>query len=405
MIFQHAWAVLTEGMRQGAFPGAVAIVANDEEVIARWHGGYAAEEPRPVPMQPNMIFDVASLTKVVATLPAVLHLVETGRLSLDERIATYIDSWRGPLKEKVTVRQLLTHTGGLAAWYPTYAAQDEDETTSALDTIVRLGLAYEPGTKVEYSCLGYIILGHIVQAITDQPLDRFVGETVFHPLKMKDTAYRPLAGQPDARDKHAPIRNGDERIVPTERDNVHEKRSVAALGLTFTGWRDGLAHGEVHDGNARYGLKGVSGNAGLFTTADDLVLYGQAWLKALQGKTDWLSPALARLATTNHTTGLDTSRGLGWMLFSADGPWQAAGPAPIGPRSWGELLSPGSFGHNGFTGTSLWIDPAHRLLFVLLTNRVHPYTRTGLDIVRPRFHNAALTAALRHQTTGSDKGR
>lgn len=410
MTFQHVWDVLTTGIERNAFPGAVAAIADEEGIVARWHGGHAALEPQRVPMHGDMIFDVASLTKVVATLPAILRLVETGLLSLDEPIATYIRAWHGPGKDNVTVRHLLTHTGGLSAWYPTYArpAGDEAESpdrTTAIDVITGLDLAYQPGAKVQYSCLGYILLGHIVELITGQRLDRFVAEHVFAPLGMTDTAYRPLAGNV-VRDRDAgDIGDGiaeahaaedlAQRIVATERDNTHERGTVAELGLTFSGWRDGVTVGEVHDGNARYGLHGVSGNAGVFATADDLVRYGQSWLRALRGESTWLSQATAQLAIIDHTPGLDTSRGLGWLLLPTDAAVRSTGPMPSGPRSCGELLSPGSFGHTGFTGTTLWVDPDRSLVFVLLTNRVHPHTRTGLDIVRARFHNAAVATVTR----------
>lgn len=396
MEFQHAWNVIEQGIRNEAFPGAVAAIADEQRVIAGQAFGHAALEPEAVPMRPDMIFDVASLTKVVAAAPAMLLLVERGALSLDERVSKFIPAWRGPVKEGVTIRQLLTHTGGLSSWYPTYARRpDEDGSQTAMEVITNLSLAYQPGTKVEYSCLGYMLLGRIVELITNQSLDRFCAENIFGPLGMLDTHYRPIAKD------RAPEADAEslERFVATERDNMHEKGVLNVQGLVFDGWRDGVARGEVHDGNARYGMGGVSGNAGLFSTANDLVRYGQAWLAALRGESTWLSQAMAQLATSNHTPGLDAARGLGWMVLPDDAAAQAAGPSPIGPRSCGELLSPSSFGHTGFTGTSLWIDPKREFVFVLLTNRVHPHTRTGHDVVRARFHNAAIAALTRAGVT------
>lgn len=398
MPFSKTWAALARGIDEGAYPGAVAMVGDDTEIIARWHGGNAAVEPHIVPMQESMIFDVASLTKVVATLPAVLHLVEAGEISLDETVNRFISNWVAPEKKHVTIRQLLTHTSGLAAWHPTYAAIGaESKEPTAVDVIAELDLAYVPGTRVEYSCLGYILLGHIVEKVSGQRLDTFAARHVFEPLGMKDTGYRPIAdSRPVRHDSTAAHRLSDvplERFVPTEADNVHEQGTVTATGTAFSAWGNGVAHGVVHDGNARYGLAGVSGNAGLFSTALDLVRYGQEWLRALRGQSNWLAEPVARLATTDHTSGLDSSRGLGWLLVPRDVADRAAGPTPDGPRSCGELLTPGSFGHTGFTGTSLWIDTARSLVFVLLTNRVHPHTREGLAYVRPRFHNAAVTAA------------
>lgn len=403
MNFDPVWNVIDAGIESEAFPGAVAAVADAERILALRAFGRAAVDPAPEPMRPDTIFDVASLTKVVATAPAVLLLAERGELSLDEPVSKFIPGWRGPVKGGVTIRQLLTHTGGLAAWYPTFARRpDETEPMTAIDVIVRLDLAYPPGTKVEYSCLGYMLLGRIVEHVSRQRLDAFCAQHIFRPLGMNDTHYRPIAAasSPGGRTAGPTCSGGPEsgalpdaaRIAPTERDNVHERGVVQQMGLHFDGWVDGVARGVVHDGNARYGMGGVSGNAGLFSTAQDLVRYGQEWLRALRGESPWLSQAMARLAVTNHTPGLEAARGLGWMILPPTAPAQASGPNPVGPRSCGELMSPGSFGHTGFTGTSLWVDPTRGFVFVLLTNRVHPYLRTGVDVVRARFHNAAVAA-------------
>lgn len=411
MTMENVWQVIEDGIKKEAFPGAVAAVADGDKIFARKAFGHAAIEPEVVPMRPDMIFDVASLTKVVATMPAVLLLAERGALSLDEPVAKYIPGWRGPVKEGVTIRQLLTHTGGLAAWYPTYARpRDADSSPSAIDVINGLNLAYAPGTKVEYSCLGYMLLGRIVEHVSGQRLDQFCADHVFGPLGMTDTHYRPIVRSTGATAGGGAPGHGDsplpevDRIVATERDNMHERNVIKAQGLVFDGWTDGVARGEVHDGNARYGMAGVSGNAGLFSTAQDLVRYGQEWLKALKGQSTWLSEAMAKLASSNHTPGLDAARGLGWVILPEDAPAQAAGPTPIGPRSCGELMTPGSFGHTGFTGTSLWIDPVRELVFVLLTNRVHPYARSGHDVVRARFHNAAIAALTKGRTSVSATG-
>lgn len=401
MAFHKAWDVIEKGIRDGAFPGAVAAVAADTGIIAERAFGHAVLEPHPVHMRNDMIFDVASLTKVVAMAPAVLLLVDRGMLSLDEPVANYLPQWQGPIKEDVTIRQLLTHTGGLAAWYPTYARRGDadDDQHTGIDVITSLNLAYSPGTKVEYSCLGYMLLGRIVELVTSQPLHQFSAENIFKPLGMTDTHYRPIAASGASGEASeigaAQATVNAERIVATERGNMYERGLLQLRGLTFDGWGDGVAIGEVHDGNARYAMGGVSGNAGLFTTAQDLVRYGQAWLQALRGESAWLSKAIARLAVTDHTSDLDSSPGLGWMLLPARATAQAAGPTPIGPRACGELMSPGSFGHTGFTGTSLWIDPKPGLVFVLLSNRVHPYVRTGHDVVRARFHNAVIAALTR----------
>lgn len=393
-MMEKAWKVIETGIERGAFPGAVAAVSDADGIIAERAFGHAALEPEVVAMRTDMIFDVASLTKVVATAPAVLLLAEMGEISLDEPVTKFIPRWRGPVKERVSIRQLLTHTGGLASWYPTYARPaDASNSQTAIDVIVGLNLAYTPGTKVEYSCLGYMLLGRIVEHVTGQRLDEFCADNIFRPLGMTDTHYRPIEGSTGA----------DERFVATERDNVHERNVVRVQGLVFDGWVDGVARGVVHDGNARYGMGGISGNAGLFATSADLVRYGQEWLKALRGESAWMSAAMAKLAIANHTPNLDAARGLGWVVLPSDAHAQAAGTNPVGPRSCGELVSPGSFGHTGFTGTSLWIDPVRGLVFVLLTNRVHPHTRSGHDVVRARFHNAAVAALTKARAGGDER--
>lgn len=385
MAFQKAWNTLKQGIAQGAFPGAVAVVANKERIVARWHGGHSAVAPAPISMEPDMAFDVASLTKVVAALPAVLHLVESGAVSLDEPVGRFLPPWRGPQKDGVTLRHLLVHTSGLPAWMPTYAHLDE---RTAIDAILQTDLTYTPGSRVEYSCLGYMLLGRIVETVSGQRLDSFVATHVLDPLGMHDTEFRPVSkGVASGRIPLA-------RIVPTERAD-HERQALAQADTFYAQEATDICRGVVHDGNARYGMGGVSGNAGLFAAATDLATYGQAWLRALEGASDWLGEPMARLAVTDHTPGLNESRGLGWLLVPQDRPARAVAEAPGGPRSCGELLSPGSFGHTGFTGTSLWIDPVRQLVFVLLTNRVHPHAREGIGIVRARFHNAAVTAALR----------
>lgn len=340
------------------------------------------------------LFDFASLTKPVATATTILRLVQLGKVSLDQPVSAFFQNWPQGDYSQITIRHLLTHTSGIPAWFPIYTqANNKGE---ALAVISRLDLAYRPGTRVEYSCLGYIVLGLLIEGITGLPLEQATNELVFAPLGMEETTYLPL---------HTfPVKA--ERIVFNEADSTIEKGMTSRAGFSFDRWRKGYEPGTPNDGNACYALGGVSGNAGLFGTASDLLTFGQAWLRALRGEAlGFLSPSLAKLAISNHTSGLNVARGLGWVLFT-DGvitqeemsPAPSMTPyfAPVAqltprPRSSGELLSARAFGHTGFTGTSLWIDPEKDLVIVLLTNHLHTSSKLDLNTIRARFHNAVVT--------------
>ncbi|HET8630630.1 MAG TPA: serine hydrolase [Thermomicrobiales bacterium] len=390
----RAGPVLERGVREGAFPGAVALVAR-RGVIAL-HAAFgrfgAADLARPLPR--DAIFDLASLTKVVACLPLVLMQVEQGELSLDEPVATFFPQFANgddQRRERVTIRHLLTHTSGLPAWLPLFAdcaAPDE-----ALARILAAPLEAEPETRVVYSDLGVILLSEVVRLLDGVPLDRAVHDAVFAPLGMRDTGYKPDAA----------LR---ERIAPTEAGEAYERRTAAEAGAIHPQRRaGGMIRGTVHDGNAYYAMRGVSGHAGLFGTAPDLAVYCQCWLNGgAYGGRRLLSPVTVAAATRDQTAALNAGRGLGWVAFDPDplgrrARWLAAGGDPalvaVGPASSGELLAPGSYGHTGFTGTSLWLDPARDLLVVLLTNRVHPdAANLRIARVRPRFHDAVAAAIV-----------
>lgn len=337
------WRVVEGFLERGEIPGAVAAVAGAAGPPVLRAGGMAERAPRPRPMREDTLFDLASLTKVVATLPAVLRLAERGVLDLDEPVARRFPEFRGEGKERVTLRHLLTHTSGLPAWRD-FTAEPRPERVAAEP------LEAEPGSRCVYSDLGFILLGAVVERAAGLALDRVCARDVFAPLGMADTGFRP-----------GPERRA--RCAATEPD--------PATGRPWVG--------VVHDENAR-AFGGVSGHAGLFGSAADLARYGQAWLGALAGRPqDLLAPATARAAVAEHGA---TGRALGWQL---------ARPG----TSAGTLLCPSAFGHTGFTGTSLWIDPERQLVCVLLTNRVHlGRERTAEAIARLRigFHDAVAAA-------------
>jgi CubicO group peptidase (beta-lactamase class C family) len=315
--------VLGEAVRSGQVPGAVlacGTAGRRPEVVvageAQVRGG-----PRRA-MARDTLFDLASLTKVVATLPAVLRLAELGALTLEDRVTRFLAAFGGEGRDAITVRQLLAHTSGLPAEIKFWSRyRDPDEASQAL---LRVPPEHPPGARVVYSDVGFMVLGRIVSAVTGTALDASVGELVTGPLAMTRTCFRPGVGPPPA---------------------------VAATELQPDGTP--LA-GIVHDENARF-FGGVAGHAGLFAPVDDLVRYLEAaWLSG-----QFLSASSRREACQPQTGGRSGVRGLGWVL--------RGDPAdPLG-RFW----PPGSVSHTGFTGTSLACDPVSGGWAVLLTNEVH----------------------------------
>lgn len=391
---EKAWSVIQEGLDEGAFPGAVAGVANHKQTLFLHAGGFSKTEPARRTLKTDDLFDLASLTKPVATATTLLRLVQLGKVSLDQPVSAFFQNWPQGDYSQITIRHLLTHTSGIPAWFPIYTQANNKE--EALAVISRLDLAYRPGTRVEYSCLGYIVLGLLIEGITGLPLEQATKELVFSPLGMGETTYLPL---------HT-LQVNPERIVFNEADSTIEKGMTSQSGFSFDRWRKGYGPGTPNDGNACYALGGISGNAGLFSTASDLLTFGQAWLRALRGEAPgFLSPSLSKLAISNQTSGLNVARGLGWVLFTygiitreemSPAPSMTPYLAPVTqltprPRSSGELLSTRAFGHTGFTGTSLWIDPEKNLVIVLLTNHLHISSKLDLNTIRARFHNAVVT--------------
>jgi CubicO group peptidase (beta-lactamase class C family) len=315
--------VLGEAVRSGTIPGAVfasGAPGRPTEVVVA--GAAQARGGPHRAMARDTLFDLASLTKVVATLPAVLRLAELSALTLEDRVTRFLAAFRGERRDEITVRQLLTHAAGLPAEIAFWRHYDDpDEAGQAL---LGAPLEHPPGTRVVYSDVGFMLLGRIVSAITGTTLDVSVAELVTGPLKMTRTCFRPRVGPPPA---------------------------VAATELQ----PDGTAlAGIVHDENARF-FGGVAGHAGLFAPVDDLVRYLDAgWLGG-----PFLSLPWRREACRPQTAGLGGVRGLGWVL--------RGDPAdPLG-RCW----PPGSVSHTGFTGTSLACDPVSGGWAVLLSNEVH----------------------------------
>jgi len=351
-VLDRTFDLLRRSVEDGLVPGATAAVGTADGTLRAEAYGWAQLSPRRRRLKIDMIFDCASLTKIVVTTTLALQAIEEGALFLNQRAASLVPEFGAAGKDGVTVRHLLTHTSGLPAWIDLSARAKTRQ--QALDVVWSTPLARPTETEVVYSDLGFITLGEIVSRALGGPLDRLARERIFDPLRMERARFTPASAL-------------HKDCVSTE---VVEDRG-------------GTVTGSVHDENcARLG--GVAGHAGLFATLSDLERYSRMWLGSgqLEGRR-LLSGATVAAATRDQTYGIEprSRRGLGWVL-QPNGYWPAA-----------DLASPTSFSHTGFTGTSLVIDPERGLYAVLLTNRVHP-TRGGdsadrIRTVRARFHNAA----------------
>jgi serine-type D-Ala-D-Ala carboxypeptidase len=374
---QRAADVLATGIEQGDAPGTVARVLCRGEVVLDETFGWAEIEPERREMRLDTIFDLASLTKPLAATPVLLHLIEHGEMELGRPIRDYLPELRDRPVGGASVFQLMTHTGGVVAHVKLYLQARDRE--AVVRVIGGLDLSSQPGTQVEYTCLGFILLGIAAERVTGEPLDVLANRIVFRPLGLRDTGFR--------------LDRPADRFAATENGNAYERAGLNG-GSDFTDWRSGYEPGAVHDGNAYYAMGGVSANAGLFGTAADVARLGRMWLAggALDG-VRILEPESVQLATLNLTPSLELARGLGWQIVTS------GATDENGPWSSGTRFSPRTYGHTGFTGTSIWIDPDNQIVAVLLTNRVHPRIEDdGRRIIalRHRFHNAvarALTGA------------
>jgi serine-type D-Ala-D-Ala carboxypeptidase len=381
--------LLAEAVDGGTVAGAVALVRLRGEVAWYEAFGQASVAPEPQAMTRETIFDLASLTKPLVGATVSLALVEQGILSLDEEITRLVPELAHLKRKGVTLRRLLSHSSGLPGWRPLYVwTQDRDEVLRVIDS---LGLATDPGTRFEYSDLGFVVLGLVLERAMERPLEELATDLIFGPLEMAQSGYLPAGAS--------------QGFAATEEGNAFEKRMTDWAGMEFSGWRTKFHPGEVNDGNAHYALGGISAHAGAFSSAADLGRFGEMWLAAVAGGESLvISRAIARLAISEQAPH-GARRGLGWDLMKTGGPTLSelsradAGffpPAetPWVPRPSGELLSANSFGHTGFTGTSMWLDPERNLVAILLTNATHPRVDLGKPVnsLRARFHNAVVTA-------------
>jgi len=336
-----------------AFPGGVVAVGRHGRLaLLRAVGHYAANDPRPA--EPGTIYDLASLTKVIALTTECILLVDQGKLDLDAPVQRYLPEFRGPMKDSVRIRHLLTHSAGLAADLPLW---DSTRTRApALAMVDTSPLLSPPGTQYVYSDLSAIVLMQVVERITGRPFDQVLADDVFGPLGMTATRFVPPTSWHD-------------RIAPTEVDTFFRHR---------------LLIGEVHDESAAR-LGGVSGNAGLFSNAPDLARFA-AWLldahagRLTPGHGPWVRSQTTQPFTVRQDLPPGSSRALGW-------------DTPSGRSSGGSNPPADAFGHTGYTGTSIWLYPTQDLFIILLTNRVNP-TRSNIKIlqVRPRVADLVFAA-------------
>ena len=318
--------IVEQGIANGEMPGAVVVVADRERILYQRVFGNRQVEPSEESMTIDTVFDMASITKPVATATSVMVLVQQGKIDVDQPVSHYLPEFSGKGKEAITVSDLLLHVGGLIPDNSLKDYQDGEE--KSWQRICELKPIAERGEKFAYTDVGFIVLGELVERVSDQPLDEFAAEHIFQPLAMSDTGFKP---------RH----ELKQRTAPTEK-------------------RDGeWIRGEVHDPRS-YLLDGVAGHAGLFSTAEDLVRYGQMMLGG--GKNSdvvVLDDATFKLMTEPRKVPRGT-RTFGWDHRS---PYSS---------NRGKSLSDSAFGHGGFTGTVLWIDPDKERVFVFLSNRLHP---------------------------------
>ncbi|WP_051933233.1 serine hydrolase [Massilia sp. BSC265] len=328
-------------------PGAVFHLERDGAVYEKAYGRTTYEEGA-TPVTPDTVFDAASLSKVLSTAPSVLLLAEEGKLDLEAPLVRYFPECANGGKETITVRQLLTHSSGLPAGLPAKPAWEGKDAAHLL--ACTQAVTHAPGSLFRYSDINYVLLGQLVERVAGMPLDRFAQQRIFAPLAMRDTGYLPLQRMAAA------------RIAPTRRgDGTADAALHGDLGPGQ------LLQGAVHDPTVRR-MGGVGGSAGVFSTARDVARFGRMLLGG--GELDGvrvLSPESVRLLTTVQSPAGLALRGMGMDIDS-----------PYAQRPRGTVFPVGSYGHTGFTGCILWVDPQSRTFYVLLSNRVYPDDKSNV---------------------------
>lgn len=351
--FEFVDSIINSSIADSAFPGAVLLVQKDGNIIHQKAFGYYTYDTSSGRTSVNTMYDLASLTKVTATTTATMICYDRGLFKLEDKVAEYLPEFGVHGKQNITIRNLLVHDSGLRPDIPSYKAFDSvaNKEKGVMNEIYNDTLIYPTGTKMVYSDLNFILMGKIIEKVTGTSLAKFCEKNIFKPLGMNSTMFNP----PDSLVY---------RIAPTEFDNY---------------WRHRQIKGTVHDETSQL-LGGVAGHAGLFSTADDLAKLLQMLLnKGIYQGRRYINASTVGMFIKKQSD--LSSRALGWDTKS--------------PRhsSAGNLFSDLSYGHTGFTGTSVWTDPTRNLFVVFLTNRVYP-TRKNIKIrkVRPEVHTAVIEA-------------
>ena len=358
-------AALQSAVDDGVFPGAQLAVRLRGELRCMVVAGRLSSEPPGLPVQRTTIYDLASLTKPLATATSILLLIQRAKVDLENPVQEVLTELEGATIGQATVRDLLTHRSGLPGWRPFYERLDARGHVSdgvpfikqhVLHMIRDEPLIYAGGGRSVYSDLGFMLLGFLVERLTGIALDLWCNDAIVRPLRADPLIFCPTAGRARS-DVDRPTVDVS-RIAPTEQDE----------------WRQRLLCGEVHDENAA-AMGGVAGHAGLFGTAESVLAVSGAWLRGYHGRESILDENLVRQFTACQECATESSWALGW-------------DTPSAPSSAGSRFSKRSFGHLGYTGTSLWIDPLCELEVVLLSNRVHPSRRNEkIKIFRPSIHD------------------
>jgi serine-type D-Ala-D-Ala carboxypeptidase len=370
--FRSAFAILEKAITARAFPGCALAITQRGELIAHHALGRFTYDSAAPAVTTAAIFDLASVTKAVATTAAAMILYERGLLDLEAPVTAIVPEFAGhdPRRREVTLRMLLAHSSGLPAYEKLFLrAKTRDALLAAAFTT---DLAAEPGTRAEYSDIGFIILGIALERLADEPLDTFCQREIFGPLGMSHTTFNPPKAWKD-------------QTVPTVNEcGVDECGAGAPAREPLTTpaqsgpskFRGRMIQGEVQDENASV-MGGVAGHAGLFAPAEDVAIFAHAMLS---GGRPILRAETVELFTRRETAPPGTSRAVGW-------------DTPSAPSQSGKHFGPRSFGHLGYTGTSLWIDPDRQLSITLLTNRTWPDGQNqAIKQVRPAFHDAVVEA-------------
>ena len=352
--FEDAYGVINAAIADSIFPGAQLAILRRGEIVASKSFGRQTYDPSSPEITSETMYDIASLTKIIATTVVAMNLWEKKKIVLDIPLKSYLPGFSGGEKELVTIRHLLTHSSGIHWWTALWNQAADKE--AAYQHIYELPLDFTPGDSMIYSDLGLILTMDIIETVSGESLDRLANRLYYKPLGMKNTMYNPpkeLLG----------------RIAPTEIGGSMDR---------------GLIHGDVHDENAFF-LGGVSSHAGLFSTAEDLASMAQMLINGgIYKHRRFFKPETIEYWTTRQLITPKSDRAIGWRT-------------PTTPKSSaGDYFSEGSYGHTGFTGTSFWIDPNREIALILLTNRVHPTReRGGMYKVRRDFHNSVMRALLK----------